>query len=178
MKPGITIAFAYYDKWYSGDTVDDPWPPIHMHNYRDRRAYLSEVHGASGNNILLHKREMFKNNTLTWWQCTNAAQRIVPSETTRVLNPFARFTDETKAHVRELLGPAAPIPPGNPGAVPVPPAGHPGPPGQNPPIPPPIPPPAPQPAPARRGRARGGGGPPPPPRRSDRLNPRLRSGRL
>jgi hypothetical protein len=37
MKPGITIAFAYYDKWYSGDTPANPWPPIHMHNYKDRR---------------------------------------------------------------------------------------------------------------------------------------------
>ena len=37
MKPGITIAFAYYDKWYAGDTPANPWPPIHMHNYRDRR---------------------------------------------------------------------------------------------------------------------------------------------
>ena len=37
MKPGITFAFAYYDKWYKGDAPDDRFPPIHTHNYKDRR---------------------------------------------------------------------------------------------------------------------------------------------
>ncbi len=48
MKPGITIAFAYYDRWYD-DVRGQPNQHIHYHHYATLRNYLNEVNRAAGN---------------------------------------------------------------------------------------------------------------------------------
>lgn len=157
MKQGITVAFAYYDKWYN-DAPGDPTQPIHYHHYKSLPSYRTDVYAASGRFKRLDKRLIFLDPT--WWDTVGIVR---DEEKAKTLNPFLLMPQAVRDMIREALGPAPqPVPaPPPPAPPPPPPAPAPQPPRRNPPRgqPPPAQPPAVQPP--RRNPPRGarpGGG--------------------